>query len=100
MKTNVRDSSLAAWEKVVLKLRGRRAEIVKAIGESKSKCLCDFDIGKAIGKPVNYVTQPRTDLLKAEILVDIGRRRCEATGTNVHHWRLKCDIKETLFSGC
>jgi len=92
-KTNVRDSSIEAYEKLSEsnKLGRRRRQIFICYAKA-GQPLCDYTVAQLLGLPINSITPRRGDLEKMGYLRDCGKLPAPPGNQNVHHFEIdpKC----------
>ena len=86
------DTSLLAYAALVMPTLGRRQwDVVCALQRLTEAS--NAEIARYLGWPINTVTPRVGELRKIGLVEDAGKRICGVTGSTVHVWKLKEEIK-------
>src|SRR5215469_1253421 len=91
MKTSVQDTSFKAWRDLQEKLPAARKEVFDTISAHPNSTLTE--LATILHRPVNRVSGRITELRKAKLIEDGGKRRDRITGNTAHNWRVKPPIE-------
>ncbi len=85
----IQDTSLEIYLKKVYPNLNARQRVVLHYLRNVGTARTNEEILTALGVPINHITGRANELVKKGLVVDVGRRRCEVTGHNVHAWKVK-----------
>ena len=89
MSTNIRDTSLDAYDSIKPEIKTRQREVYDAIKYLKSPT--NTEISKFLGIPINSITPRTNELYKKKLVVDGKKRECYETGRIAYTWRIVGD---------
>jgi hypothetical protein len=94
-KTNVRDSSLEAFQKLLDggKLSGRRKELFGIFAKA-GQPVCDYTASQLWNRPINCVTPRRQELEQMGYLRDCGKLPAPPNNESVHHFEVNPECME------
>jgi len=110
IKLNVQTTSLNAYFGEIMDTIGDRQKAVMQIfGQNFTRDFTNAELSNELNWPINTVT-PRVYELRGEgkanpierdnpLLVEVRRRKCEATGRTAIAWGLNPDFKTSRFRG-
>ena len=87
VRTNVRDTSLEAYEDIRPKPRNNQTIVYSLLAQKGP--LTDREIAVTLGWEINCVTGRRNELVQTGGIVDRGKRECTITRRKVHTWGLR-----------
>lgn len=85
-KTNVRDTSLEAYEDIQPGLNRRQSQVFNFL--SGVETATNAEIARDLGLPINQITPRIFELRKKNVVFEAGKRRCDVTGRTVYSWRI------------
>lgn len=87
MKTNVRDTSLLAFGKLLPHLGPRQSEVYELL--KKKGGMTNTEIAVELGRTINCITGRTYELVKLELVVEGEKRMCRETGMTAKEWLIK-----------
>lgn len=90
----IRDTSLSAYQDAKKHLNEHQRMVLDFIRLSGE--VCDKDVSEGLGWPINCVTNRRGELLMAERIKDVGKRKDPRTGRSVHYWAINEESPKQL----
>jgi len=89
--TQVVDTSIIAYKKIMPKLAAKQETVYNAIAHA-SRCgfdLTDKELSRVLGWEINCVVPRRNELEKLGLIVACCKRKCGVTDEMAYSWKVK-----------
>jgi predicted transcriptional regulator len=84
----MRDTSIEAYKEIIEGLPKKRLEVLAHIELRKDQGATLFELTGLMGRPVNEISGRVTELSKARLIVENGKRKNPTTGKSATVWIL------------